>query len=126
LPSGEVVMFKIFGYKKKTPAEQRLAELTEILFPKPKVQVGADGSKYHIEYSLDYNLEGALTDLEMGHNDAVVQKTIREVVKSLGKARRLLQPREDVDEDITFFIVDTPEVSEESPTDHVEAREESF
>jgi hypothetical protein len=63
--------------KPKTTAEEKLEEIKGLLFPPLKLMEEVTNSgeiiKYHIDYSVDSNIDAALIDLYDGHNDAVVQ-----------------------------------------------------
>jgi hypothetical protein len=81
--------------KVETPADEKLEQIKKILFPplELKEEMGNDGTKvkFHIDYSVDSNLDAVLMDLEEGHNDPVARKTISKVVDRLNDARRLLE-----------------------------------
>ena len=119
-------MFKIMAFKSKknkSTEYHKLESIKSILFPLPTKKTDDAGNKYHIDYSLDWNLESALTDLEMGHNDKVVQNTIKTAIMQLTKIREILRPDDKVDEDIKYFMIDNLRVLEdEEPA--IEAAEE--
>jgi len=119
-------MFKIMAFKSKknrSSEYQKLESVKNILFPPPTKKTDEAGNKYHIDYSLDWNLESALTDLEMGHNDKVVQNTIKTAITQLTKIREILKPEDKVDSDIQYFMIDNLRVLEdEEPI--IEAAEE--
>ena len=64
-------------------------KIKEILFP-PLSLKEKDGMQYHIDYSIDSNLESALTDLQEGLNDEVTRETIKLSIEKLIKIRKLL------------------------------------
>jgi len=65
--------------------------------------------KFHIDYSVDTNLDAVLMDLQEGHNDPVSQKTINGVIERLQKARRMLDAFAEIDKDAKYIIVqDSP------------------
>ena len=80
--------------------------------------------RYHVDYSVDYNLDGALTDIEMGYADKVSQETIKYAIGQLAKARKILQPSEEVDEDVKYFIVDNLPDSREDISEQIRAKDE--
>lgn len=97
-----------FGKKQtlpKTTAEEKLEKVIQILFP-PLVLREEGEMKYHIDYSADSNLDAALVDLEEGHNDPVVHKTIRGVANRLVDVRRILEAYRLLDTDAKYLIVD--------------------
>ena len=80
-----------WSIKKKinTPADKKIEEIIKILFPPLDIQekMEQDGSsiKFHIDYSVDSNLDAALMDLQV---------------------RRLLEAYAKLDEDAKYIIVD--------------------
>ena len=99
--------------KIETPADQKLEQIKALLFPPLdlKEQMSETGSKikYHIDYSVDSNLDAVLMDLEEGHNDPVARKTINKVVGRLNEARRLLEAYAQLDKEAKYIIVDDGE-----------------
>jgi hypothetical protein len=102
-------MFKIFKMKPKTTAEVKLEQISKIMFPPLELHIDKDGNKYHIDHSLDTNLEAALMDLEEGHNDAASQKTIRSVTEQIIRIRKLLEAYQLIDDEAKYFIAEDPE-----------------
>ena len=99
--------------KTYTPSDKKLEELAKLLFPPLVLQqeLAKDGStmKFHIDYSVDTNLDAVLMDLQEGHNDPVSQKTINGVIERLQKARRMLDAFAEIDKDAKYIIVqDSP------------------
>lgn len=112
----------MFGWivKKKepaTPADKKLEEVINILFPQLKLveEMDKDGKvvKYHVDYSADTNLDAALIDLQEGNNDAITQQTISEVIGRLNKVRKLLEAYAMIDENAKYIIVDNPEIEKD-------------
>lgn len=98
--------------KIETPADQKLEQIKNLLFPQlvTEEELGNDGSfiKFHVDYSVDSNLDAALIDLQEGNNDEVVQGTINEVVKKLIEVRRLLEAYAKMDPEAKYIIVENP------------------
>ena len=100
--------------KKKinTPAELKLEQIKELLFPQLELneEISNDGSviKFHIDYSVDSNLEAALMDLQDGQNDEATQKTINDVIKRLIKVRKMLEAYAKFNAEAKYIIVDNP------------------
>lgn len=98
--------------KIETPADQKLEQIKELLFPQltTEEELSNDGTilKFHVDYSVDSNLDAALIDLQEGHNDEVVQGTINEVVKKLIEVRRLLEAYAKMDPEAKYIIVENP------------------
>ena len=96
-----------------TPADQKIEQIVKLLFPPLELKEQMDNSgskiKYHIDYSVDSNLDAVLMDLEEGHNDPVARKTISKVVERLNEARRLLEAYAQIDTDAKYIIVDDGE-----------------
>jgi predicted RNA binding protein with dsRBD fold (UPF0201 family) len=99
-------MFKFLKAKPKTTADEKIEKIIKVLFPPLDLQSNADGTKFHIDYSVDSNLDAALNDLEEGHNDKVVHNTIRGVADRLIEVRRILEAYREIDKDAKYFIVD--------------------
>lgn len=98
--------------KIETPAEQKLEQIRELLFPQltTEQELSNDGSliKFHVDNSVDTNLDAALIDLQEGNNDQIVQETINEVVKKLIEVRRLLEAYAQMDPEAKYIIVENP------------------
>ena len=108
-----------------TESDEKIEQLIKLLFP-PLVlneELNKDGTvmKYHVDHSVDTNLDAALVDLQEGHNDPVVQKTINSVIKRLNDARRLLEAYAQFDKDAKYIIV---EDMEDSDSENIRAQEE--
>lgn len=98
--------------KSETPAEIKLEQIRQLLFPKLELneEICKDGSiiKFHVDYSVDSNLDAVLMDLQDGNNDEVTQGTINDVVKKLIEARKLLEAYAEFDKEAKYIIVDNP------------------
>jgi hypothetical protein len=108
--------------KPLSSAEEKLEEIKAILFPplELKEEASEDGEviKYHIDYSVDSNIDAALADLYDGHNDNVVHSTLNKAVEKLNRARKILEAYASLDKDAKYIIVDN------GKDDNVEARED--
>jgi predicted polyphosphate/ATP-dependent NAD kinase len=75
-------------------AEVKLERLKALLFPPLKLRekIFDDGEvvRFHVDSSVDSNLNVAITDVEDGYNDAISQKTLNVILKRLLIARTLL------------------------------------
>lgn len=98
--------------KIETPAELKLEQIKQLLFPPLELneEIDKDGTviKFHIDYSVDSNLDAALMDLQDGNNDEATQGTINEVTKRLIEVRRLLEAYAKLDSEAKYIIVDNP------------------
>lgn len=105
-------MFGMFKVEKKdiTPAEQKLDEIRNILFPPSKLDQSVDETgqlhKWQVDYSADMNLDAALIDLQEGHNDKVVQNTVKSVIDTLIEVRRILDAHMELDKDAEYIVVE--------------------
>jgi len=99
--------------KDLTPADEKLEQIKQILFPPliTQQEMQQDGStiKFHIDYSADSNLDAALIDLQEGYNDPAAQKTILDVIKRLNNVRRMLEAYAELDKDAKYIIVENME-----------------
>lgn len=102
--------------KIETPADLKLEQIKNLLFPPLEIneEIDKDGSpiKFHVDYSVDSNLDAVLMDLQDGNNDEVAQGTINEVVKRLIKVRQLLEAYAKIDTDAKYIIVDNPKTDD--------------
>lgn len=102
--------FKIVR-KNYTPAEEKLEQIKNILFPPCKLneEMDKDGSlfKWQVDYSVDMNLDAALTDLEEGHNDTAVHNTIRDISKRLYSVRHVLDAYMELDPEAKYIMVES-------------------
>jgi formylmethanofuran dehydrogenase subunit B len=89
----------------KNTADEKIEKIISILYPPRKIDTIND-IKVQIEYGADYNLEAALTDLELGHNDEVSRKTLREVCDRLHAVRKILEAYVELDKEAQYMIVD--------------------
>jgi hypothetical protein len=97
---------------KKTylPSDKKIDEIRNILFPPLQLnqEPDKDGTiiKYHVDFSVDSNLEAAIIDLEEGINDPNVRKTLTSILDNLLKVRRMLDAYASIDKDAQYIIVD--------------------
>ena len=96
--------------KPNTPAEEKLEQIRQILFPPPKLEeeYSKDGElhKYQVDYSADMNLYAAIMDLENGHSDKPVQNTINDIHDRLIKIREILDEHMQLSKEADFIIVE--------------------
>jgi len=95
--------------KTYTPADKKIEEIKNILFPPMKLKEELNEGKpfkYHIDYSIDSNLDAALIDLQEGNNDQVTQNTINAAIKKLHQIRKMLEAYSEFDKDAKYIIVD--------------------
>jgi hypothetical protein len=97
----------MFSVKKKikTTSDEKIEQIISILFPPLKLEREGD-IKYHIDYSVDGNLDAVISDLEDGHNDKVAQDTLKDVANRLVKVRKMLEAYRELDKDAKYIIVD--------------------
>lgn len=115
-------MFKFFKKTPPTPSDELLEQVKGILFPPLELRTASkngETTKYHIDYSVDSNLDAVLYDLQEGYNDPVSQKTITGVITRLNKVRKLLEAYAELDKDAEYIIVENIETNE-----HVEQAED--
>lgn len=93
----------------KTPAEEKLQQIQEILFPPLKRYTDKDGRKFHVDYCADTNLQAALHDLEDDFNDENTRKTIKSVEERIINVRKVLEFNQPLDSDAQYVIADDVE-----------------
>jgi hypothetical protein len=121
-------MFGMFTVKKKinTPAEERLEEIKNILFPPSSVREKYDEQKdksikYQIDYSIDMNLDSAIIDIQNGLADKPVINTLNDTLDRLYRVRELLEAHAQIDKDAEYIIVET--LRNDSEIEDIEASE---
>ena len=114
-------MFKVIRKKPKTTAEEKLEQVTNILFPPCGRERLSSGDLVQIDYSVDTNLDAVLTDLQDGHNDKVSQKTISRCIERLIEVRKVLEAYGELDPEAKYVIVDDLSRKEEELDEKVQA-----
>ena len=105
-------LLEMFQIKRKpaTPAEEKIEQIKNLLFPplalNEEMQKDGEFIKYHIDYSIDSNLDAVLMDLQDGNNDPACHKTLSSVIERLQKIRRLLEAYAELDSEAKYIIVD--------------------
>lgn len=101
-----------FKVEKKinTPAEEKLEQIRQILFPPPKLEEDFDEGglphKWQVEYSADMNLYAALIDLQEGQNDQPVHNTIKDIHDRLIKVRDVLEEYMQLSKEAEYIVVE--------------------
>ena len=121
-------MFGMFKVKKppKSSAEQKLDQLTSLLFPPFEKQTLNNGDKILIDYSIDSNLEAALSDLDDGHNDPASRITIRLSIDRLINARKILEAYGEFDTEAKYIVVDDLSRKEDSIDEKIQAEDREY
>ena len=86
---------------------EELQKVNDILFPALET-VEMPNGVYQIDYSVDSNLESALSDLKDGINDESVHTTIQKAIDALIRARAVLHSYPILDERSSYLIIDHP------------------
>jgi len=97
---------------RKTAADKKLEEIKNILFPPTKVHEQVEAGekvRFMVDYSIDNNLYAALIDLQEGHNDKTVQKTVNQCITALIKVRDILEAHMLLDKEAKYITVEMPE-----------------
>lgn len=96
--------------KNLTPAEEKLEQIKQILFPPSKLMEDMDESgtfhKWQVDYSADMNLSAALIDLQDGHNDKVVHNTIMDIENRLAEIRKILEEHMQLSKEAEYIVVE--------------------
>ena len=104
----------MFGFFKKqaikTSAELQLEFVKNALFPPLRLRKDKKGMKFHVDCSVDTNLDAALTDLIDGNNDEISQATIRKVADRLFQLRKYLEVERKLNPKVKALIVEDLEV----------------
>ena len=96
--------------KTETPDQEKLEQIKKMMFPPLilKEEMQKDGSliKYHIDYSIDSNLDAVLMDLQEGHNDPSCHKTLSNIITRINNIRTMLEAYAMIDENAKYIVVD--------------------
>lgn len=102
---------KIVRANTGSKSDQLLEQITQILFPplvlQEETQEDGLSIKFHVDYSVDTNLDAALMDLQSGLNDEATHNTISKAITKLMKVRRMLGAFAEFDEDVKYIVVDS-------------------
>lgn len=101
-------MFNWFKKKKKVELGSELERVVQILFPQLSTETLPDGTVFHVDYSVDTNLESVLYELEDGVNTTDIHKVVNNVIKRLIEVRKLLEAYPKINENAVRIIVDIP------------------
>ncbi len=105
----------MFGWtierKPATPAEEKLEQIRDILFPKAQLMHDVDPKtgqeyKWQVEYAADMNLDAALIDLQEGHNDKAVHNTVKGVVDMIMDVRKILDEHMELSSEAKYIMVE--------------------
>lgn len=106
-------MFKLPWTIKRVPYnkhDDRLEKVIDILFPALELHSEPNERgeliKFHVDRAVDSNLDAVLMDLQDGHNDVACHETLNDVIKRLGRLRKLLQPHFAFDPEARYIIVE--------------------
>jgi hypothetical protein len=92
--------------KPESPAEEKLAQIKDILFPPLEKHTDHNGDKMYVDYTCDMNLNAVITDLQDGYNDEASNKTLVDILKRIEKVRAILEVLSEFDKDAKYIIVD--------------------
>lgn len=98
-------MFKFKREDPKSEAEKKLQELKDLLFPEPNLEKEGD-LEFYVDYSVDWNIESVIVDLENQNSDEVCRKTLGNIVNRLFQARKILQAYYEMDQNVKYIYVD--------------------
>lgn len=104
-------MWKWFKKKPKTTAEQKLEEISNILFP-PLELSEKDNIKFHIDSSADNNLDAVLCDLQDGYNDEGTHNTLKNISDRLFKVRQILESYAEFNVEAKYVVLKSDDIKE--------------
>jgi len=94
----------------ETPSDVKVQRIIDLLFPPMELHSQPDEHgdeiKFHIDSSIDANLDAVLSDLEDGNNDKACWETLNDSIKRLAKVRHILQAYNDFDPKAKYIIVE--------------------
>lgn len=93
-------------WNKKESADDRILKIIELLYPPLDLRITPEGKKYHVDYSIDSNLDAVLMDLQDGINDSNIHRTLRMCVDKLNEVRRILDAYAQLDPESEYLVVD--------------------
>lgn len=97
----------MFFVKKKVDEDKiLLEEIKNILFPPLELYTDKENNSFHIDSSVDTNIESVITDLEDGYNDETSRKTLKSISERLNKIRKLLNAEQKINKNAKYIVVD--------------------
>jgi hypothetical protein len=93
--------------KPATPAEEKLQQIKDVLFPPLEKHTDHRGDVMYVDYTCDMNLSSAITDLADGYNDEATRDTLVDILKRIEKVRSILKVLSEFDPNAKYIIVDT-------------------
>ena len=91
---------------------RELQLINDILFPEYELEQIPGGEYYHIDRSVDTNLDGVIFDLEDGKNDETSRQTLKHISDKLFKVRELLQVHQEMHPDVKHIVFSQEEKDE--------------
>jgi hypothetical protein len=92
--------------KANTPAEDKLQQIKDILFPQMRKETDINGDMIFVDSTSDMNLHSIITDLQDGYNDKAIQDTLVDILKRLEKVRKILDVLSEFDPEAKYIIVE--------------------
>ena len=91
---------------------KELEQIRNLLFPDYKLERLPTGEMFHVDMSVDTNLDAVIYDLEEGTNDETARKTLRAVAEKLFKARAILMVEQEMHPDVQHIVFAQEESNE--------------
>jgi len=93
-------------WKRKKNNDDLRQQLIDLLFPGYIEKIFQGGIKVHVDHSIDNNLDYALIDLQLGHEDETTRRAIEDAVQRLHRVRLLLGASMTIPSNVLHIIVE--------------------
>ena len=90
------------------PAHKKLNVISDALFPKYDTKLDSSGVKYHIDSSVDMNLEAVISDIEDGYVDKNTVQTLKAIARKINEVRAVLDIMHEFDPEVNHFFYYMP------------------
>ena len=91
---------------------KELKEIRDLMFPDYKLEQLPTGEVFHVDMSVDTNLDSVIYELEDGTNDETTRKTLRSISDTLFKVRKILMVEQVMHPDVKHIVFAQEENSE--------------
>ena len=90
------------------PAQKKLNAISDSLFPKYETKRDSSGVRYHVDSSVDMNLEAVISDIEDGYVDKSTVLTLKAIAKKINEVRAVLNVMHELDPEVHHFFYYMP------------------
>ena len=88
----------------RTYLQKKLNTISDSLFPKYETKRDSSGVKYHVDSSVDMNLEAVISDIEDGYVDKNTIQTLKAIAQKINEVRAVLDIMHELDPEVHHFF----------------------